>query len=208
MKPINKILVLILHPLLMPTYLYICLSFFSKGLIGQFTNSQILILSTMVFITTFIMPLLIVLLQMTYQYEKFSFTALLMEDSKKRVVPFIITGCFYLYLSYHIYQSWSSQLVIALVIACVGICILIAGIISRFWKISAHAIGIGGFVGFCIALNIHYLQSNLFYLLLAALVLSGVLLSARLYTQAHTSAQVYSGWIMGVSICYFSNFLI
>jgi len=76
--------------------------------------------------------------------------------------------------------------------------ILIASIISKYWKISLHLLGIGGLVGVLIALEIIY--GDLQHLIIIFILLSGVLAMARIKEKAHNYLQVYIGFLGGLSV--------
>ena len=76
--------------------------------------------------------------------------------------------------------------------------ILIAAIISKYWKISLHLLGIGGVVGVFIALQI--IHGDFLYLLLLFILLSGLLGVVRIKQKAHNYAQIYTGFIIGLSV--------
>ena len=73
---------------------------------------------------------------------------------------------------------------------------------SKFWKISLHLIGIGGVLGVFLALQI--IKGGLLNLIVALILVSGILAFARLKEKAHSPAQVYAGFLLGV----FSEFFI
>lgn len=69
-------------------------------------------------------------------------------------------------------------------------------IITFYWKISIHMVGIGGLAGgllafaFMLGLDIHLLMSLIF-------AVAGLIGVARLYLKAHNPAQVYAGFMLG-----------
>lgn len=80
--------------------------------------------------------------------------------------------------------------------------VYIATIITYFWKISLHMIGLGGLLAYILLLlfvrGLQYgLPSEIDILLSSVILLSGIVGSARLYLCAHTPAQVYVGYIVG-----------
>ena len=76
--------------------------------------------------------------------------------------------------------------------------ILIASILSNFWKISLHMLGIGGILGVFIA--IHILQQNISAFIILFLFLSGLLAYSRLNEKAHNKPQIYIGFLIGLLI--------
>lgn len=76
------------------------------------------------------------------------------------------------------------------------IAVLISTVITWFWKISLHAIGMGVISGFIFA---YYFQMVEFpeLLLPALIVLSGIVLSARHYLKLHDLKQLFAGYFLG-----------
>jgi hypothetical protein len=69
-------------------------------------------------------------------------------------------------------------------------------LISFRWKISIHMIGLGGLSAFLLLMS--YLQDvNLLYYLVSTLLASGLAASSRLFLNAHTPEQIYSGYFLG-----------
>jgi membrane-associated phospholipid phosphatase len=78
---------------------------------------------------------------------------------------------------------------------------LVAAIVSYFWKISIHLIGIGGVTGMISALSVKY-GIDLLNLQILLLMISGLTASARLYLGEHNPKQVYTGFIFGFLIVF------
>ncbi|MDQ4141322.1 MAG: hypothetical protein M3142_12475, partial [Bacteroidota bacterium] len=72
--------------------------------------------------------------------------------------------------------------------------------ISYFWKISAHSVGMGGALGFIILLHTWQPEERTLYLVSGTILLSGIVLSARLALNAHTPSQVYTGFLLGLAL--------
>lgn len=86
------------------------------------------------------------------------------------------------------------------VVSCT-VALFFAAIVTYFWKISLHAIGSGGLVGAlvgaCIIIPTPYVRVAVLQFIPFAVVLAGIIGTARLYLQAHTSLQVYAGYLLG-----------
>jgi len=76
---------------------------------------------------------------------------------------------------------------------------VIAMVINLKWKISLHMIGIGGFCGGLAALFILTQEGSPVYLAFA-FILAGVLGTARLLLEAHTSMQILAGFMLGFTV--------
>jgi hypothetical protein len=80
--------------------------------------------------------------------------------------------------------------------------ILAAAIITFFWKISVHALSMGGVVGLLFVITAMLPESDVNYLFFATIIISGLVLSARLKLQSHTPAQVYMGFVLGLFVSF------
>jgi membrane-associated phospholipid phosphatase len=127
-----------------------------------------------------------------------------MESSKERILPMTFMLIPYLLTVYFLLKLPIPILVSSFMI---GASIALASclIISFWWKISIHLVGIGGFVGFLIAFSIR-LNTNVLLFILAAILIAGFLASARLYSKAHRPLQVYLGFLLGFIIMLLSIF--
>jgi membrane-associated phospholipid phosphatase len=88
------------------------------------------------------------------------------------------------------------------VLSSITFSIAIVTLITVFWKISAHSVGICGVIGFMFGFYQKYADPLLFYPILAIILLAGILMSARLYLNAHTPAQVFAGGLLGLTISF------
>lgn len=79
---------------------------------------------------------------------------------------------------------------------------LIAYVLISFrFKISLHAISIGGVIGVILALSRLY-NMNLILIISTLFVLAGIILTARLCLKAHTNTEVYLGFFTGILLQY------
>ena len=66
-------------------------------------------------------------------------------------------------------------------------------------KVSIHALGIGGFVGFMLYLSYSY-SLNLLLFIALGFVLFGIIANARLQLKAHNAQEVVYGFVIGVGL--------
>jgi membrane-associated phospholipid phosphatase len=140
--------------------------------------------------------------------SRWSFNNFLMENSKERVFPFVLIGAFYSILIYFIRKAPQLNDMILIVMTCVTVAILMVALISNFWKISAHAVGISGMIGVLAVINNKVPDAMLFYPLVVLIFLAGCLMSARLYLNAHTPSQILVGFVLGLTLSGFSYIFI
>ncbi|RSK49575.1 hypothetical protein [Hymenobacter rigui] len=88
----------------------------------------------------------------------------------------------------------------ALVVGLAGmaVAVLLTFLITLRWKISAHGVGMGGAAGLLLALYLQHRIGPAWVLVAAGL--AAAVGWARLALRAHTSAQVWAGLALGVSV--------
>jgi len=192
----------VFHPLIITTYLFAVLFLLTPDLAGvsalELTGLGSLLL--LIFLNTFVAPTLVV-----YYFYRLGLVSSLHVDSlRERRLPYLACTVIYAIATYLF--GWKLQPIaelapqIALILGSVTVSMLVIAIVNLFWKISAHATGMGGAVGIMISMLIRFDEQLLLMPLLIIVLISGFLLSARLYLNAHTPAQIVAGLICGLTI--------
>lgn len=186
----------VIHPLLMPTLgIYIILT--STG-----TNASLLdyqdknFILALVAAFTFIIPLAFVPF---YYYMKIT-TSITLTERQDRIIPLLITASLY-YLCYNLFRIKEAPHFILAFLLSGAICVALTLLITLWWKISAHMIGIGGITGLIFSLLFLYHIDAMFYLMIGILF-SGLAAFARLSLNAHSPKQVYLGFFAGFSTTF------
>lgn len=181
----------VLHPLLMPFYSIGLLFYYNTYL--SYTISPVVqrIIFTIVFLTTFAMPVLTTVILL----KRKSIASLEMETKEERTIPFITTAGYY-FICFWLLRQLPVPRMFSTIVLGAALSILIALFINRNWKISIHMIGIGGVCGFLYALS-QILMVNLLMPVVISFLVAGILGSARLTSEAHTSQQIYAGFLTG-----------
>jgi hypothetical protein len=126
----------------------------------------------------------------------------MMVERHDRIIPFVFITLFYLmmtglfYWKFHI--GFQDNVFRFLVI--IDLLVIASTLITFFYKISVHSIGICGLLGMLIPLNRVSEDHSLFYPTLAALVVAGIVMSARLQLNVHTQREVLIGGAVGFSV--------
>ena len=193
MQKIATLFSYLFHPLLMATYGCLIIFFgLYTSIYAVYTPFKTkLVITLMVFVFTFLIPLLNLLILYKLNY----ISSLHLEKRNERVYPLIMTALCYFGLFYLIYDFniWPA---IKLFVLGGGICILLTAIITIWWQISAHLVGIGGVLGVMLALS-YYMQMPIFAAISGCILFAGGIGFARLQLRAHTPIQVYVGFIVG-----------
>ncbi len=191
-SPLANAISYVFHPLFAAAYGF-SIILFTDNYFSYFFNLRIkLLLLAITLSFTCFLPIFNL-----YILKRFKLiSSLYLEDGKERTFPYIITSLFYLGMAYLIKDFQIPGIFISFLLAA-ALCIFLTAVINLKWKISAHMMGIGGLSGSVLAVSLILGQSFLlwFCLLLAA---SGLTAFARLKLYAHTPAQVYVGFIVGM----------
>lgn len=186
----------------MPTFVFGVLLFQVPNVLGVDVFSATLRLSLLVliFIGTFGVPALLIY----YLYRSGYVRTLQLTTLSDRRVPFFLTALVYTFLTFLF--AFRMELIstiapeIAVLLGSISLSILLVGIISLYWQISAHSVGISGVVGIIAGIMLKFSQTELFFPLLLSVLLTGFVGSARLKLNAHTPAQIGAGVVLGLSV--------
>jgi len=189
-----RIISVLFHPLLMPTYASLLLfnipSHFNLSLPPNYRY----LVPAFVFTSTFVFSVLIMLIYLKMGFVK----SLEMNDRKERTLPLITMAGIY-YLTYHLLIQGPVPTLFNFFMLGATVLVLISLLINYMTKISIHMLAMGGLFGTFagLAIGFHYDLRLLLFLLALAAGLTGF---ARLKLEAHTEAQVYTGYGLGVLV--------
>jgi hypothetical protein len=208
-----KILSVVCHPLLMLTYMLGLLLIVNPYLFGVSNASEGKILMIRTFATTFILPAFAIFIMHRLKL----ISSLQMTDKQERIGPFIATGIFYLWVFWSVFKD--PKMPSAFLIAALGttIGLFACFLINLFFKISLHATGAGGFVGMVLITMWLYSYGafsmwlpfigvcnvSINAVLMFSILLAGAVGTARLLLNAHTSKELYSGFVLGL-VCQYA----
>ncbi len=188
-EQIAKIISVIFHPLLMPT-IGLLMIFKSGTYISFISPEGKLVIFYIVFAGTFIMPLCFI----PFFYYLNIINNVEMDNPNQRIIPLAVTSLLYL-STFYILHKYPIPFINKYIFAALT-CVVLNTLISPFWKISSHLIGVGGLTGLIICLILRLGSDSLGFLFFSILI-SGIIGFARLQLNKHTPAQVYLGFILG-----------
>ncbi|MDR1557736.1 MAG: phosphatase PAP2 family protein [Tannerellaceae bacterium] len=194
MKLFANIISILFHPLLMVTYgMLLALSFTYLGVYPF--SLKLHLLGGVVLCTVLIPGILVILMIKSGVADDMELT-----DKRRRVMPYLLfitsnMACFF-YL-------FKMQLPFWILAMFMGICaaLFAALCINFLWKISIHALGIGGLSGAIMGIARAQMM-NPYWLFIAALIIAGLVCTARIILGKHTPMQVCAGFVLGF-ICTF-----
>ncbi|MFO7851331.1 MAG: phosphatase PAP2 family protein [Bacteroidota bacterium] len=118
-----------------------------------------------------------------------------MNVRSDRIVPMAVGSLMYLVTTIIFYSFQIPDIIQSFVLATTILSILIL-LITLKWKISIHSAGLGSLLAMVMALSVR-MQADLAALWIAIILISGLVMAARLYLKAHKPSQIYAGFALG-----------
>jgi hypothetical protein len=191
----------IFHPVFVPAMMFAVLIFFCpSALFGIAEKQKVWWLITMSY-TSVLFPLLTVFLMWRLKF----ITSMNMPTDRERLGPLIASMLFYFWVFWLFHKQFHAPQLIQTLLFGVFLTTVLSFLGTIFFKISLHAAAWGGismFGIFCILNQIEYALP----IFCIALLLAGIIASARLYLNEHKPYEIYMGFIVGIigqSIAYF-----
>jgi hypothetical protein len=199
----------IFHPLLILFYSLFLLLCLKPHLMGAYHWSEQSLLIILLFIYTFVVPAIgILLLKFTGLVKTLN-----MEDKYERYGPLIICAVFYLWLWVNLRsQDNIPKLMLAFILSSI-LCIFLAFIFNLLIKISLHTMSMASFACFWIIIRWFHTDDHVYYfrfiksgistfhihhMIGLSLVIAGWIGTCRLSLKAHDTTEVYLGYIIGI----------
>lgn len=188
----------VLHPLLLPTLTLAILLYVTPLTILTIQNDARWLLVLVIFILTFLAPITGIMVF----YTSGSIKRLDFQDLNDRRIPFIVVFVFYLMATmlFGVNDTFSKLPFLLIFTGAITLCLLLITLINFFWKISIHGVGIGGLLGCLFGLSYRFSDERFLYPIVIVIALGGILMSAQLYLNTHTSEQILAGSILGFLI--------
>jgi hypothetical protein len=192
-----RLVSVLFHPLLIPTYLFGILALALPSALAPIQPSSHLTFILLIFIVTFVLPL--------FNMVVFKFfgtiDSITLLNRKERILPVTLVLVIYIAITYLLYSKAQISvednfLKLMIVMDLLGLASLIA---TLFFKVSVHSIGIWGLIGITMPLTKISEVNALFYISLGLIALAGVIMSSRLLLGAHTSREVMWGSVIGLA---------
>jgi hypothetical protein len=190
----SKIISVIFHPLLMPTYtllLVFNINMYFTSILPVFAKVLLLI---MIFSSTVLIPFII----FTIFRRKKIISSFHMETKEERNYPYLTTSIIY-FLIYMLISQTSIPSIYSFFLICATVLSLILLLVNFRFKISTHTAGIGGVTGLLIGIAFR-LNLDLTFLTIISIACAGLVGYARLKQNSHKPSEVYFGFLAGVTV--------
>ena len=192
MKVLARIISVVFHPLFVPVYLtYFILEIHSyqfAGIDPWIKTLKLLLIG----ITCCFMPLMSILLLKGLNF----IDSIFLKTQKERIAPYIICMTFYFSTWYFFKKQHEVGDLVSMTMAIFNASVF--GFITNiFLKVSMHAIAVGVMSTF-MALLAYTDSANLSLYLSVAVIIAGLVCTARLIVSDHTQKEIYLGFFIGV----------
>ena len=195
-----KLISTILHPIVIPT---IGLMLYFLLIPNSFLHDEKLTILSLVFVVSYIIPLLILIILKKLKIIK----TYQIESIKERKLPIALMIVVF-YLLGNWFNSISDFRELGLLFYATSLGLFLIYILFPFKiKASIHLLSFGISIGFFIVLSRVYEQSYTI-VIITLLLLGGLLASARLHLKAHTPKEIYIGFFIGILAVFSLHYLL
>lgn len=152
---------------------------------------------TMIFLVTFLLPLLCMGIFRTFG----TIDSLLMRTRRERFIPFLFITGIYVSVTWMFISngrlSFDDNFVRLLMV--IDLLVLMSTVVTFFFKVSVHSIGIWGLVGIMVPLSRLAEINAMLYISAGLILMAGPVMASRLYLGAHDYREVMWGAILGLA---------
>ena len=188
----EKFISTLLHPVFIPTItIFIVIKEYSNVIILE-NQAGLVLLGAFIF--TLLLPLVSVLLLLLSKKIK----SVEMPLKEERILPIILTAIYMITGFFYLKEILVYAPIIKSIYLGALYIVLLSLIITKSWKISLHMLAIGGATGVFLILEMLFGQSQNY--LMFFIFLAGVVGFARYSLKAHDLKQIYTGFILGLSV--------
>ncbi|HRE66454.1 MAG TPA: hypothetical protein PLM56_00830 [Cyclobacteriaceae bacterium] len=185
----------IFHPLLLTTYLVLVLGIFFPSLL-MIAPQNLRVMTAFIFCFTFLLPVVnLIMFRMFGTISSYT-----LENRAERVIPFVAITLIYLVTAFLFFFKLRFSTNFSFLLLIVSVLVLTAVVLNFFLKISVHALAAWGGVGILLPLNKAIEQPDLLWPTAGAILITGFIMAARLYLNAHTPREILVGSVSGFII--------
>lgn len=188
---INIAVSALFHPvwvnLLTTWLLFVLFPELNNGLPAKLKQFMILF----VFVVTGVVPVLVLgFLRLTGKIN-----SIMLNAKEDRRWPYLITMLLYFFCFYNFYKLNAPNILLKYLLGCT-IIVLFVALVNNYYKISIHATSMGALLGVLMA-ACAITQTDLRPIIAATILLGGFVCNARLLLNAHTTDQLFIGYLTG-----------
>jgi hypothetical protein len=192
MKIAAKFISFILHPLLVSVYMAYYVIYVNPYYFQYSSPLNKLFQLVTVANNNFVFPVLVVLLLKGLGFNE----SIYLRTQKERIVPYMACIIFFFWTWYVFYNNVEIPQVLKDAMQGVFFAAIAGSIANIYFKISMHAMGMGGLLGMMVVV---LFDGHLYHLwpLVASVLLTGIVISARIVASDHKNGDLLVGFITG-----------
>jgi hypothetical protein len=187
----------VFHPLFIVSYIIALLVFVHPLLFAGFEGRFKLFRLIAVFFSTAFLPVFSIFLLWRLRF----IPSMFLRSSKDRIIPYIIVMVFYFWIWYVFNNQPENPAITVHLLLGAFLAICGGWFCNIYFKISLHAIAMGGLLVFALLFSFTDTYASGLYLS-AAVLIAGIVCTSRLIVSDHSPFQVYSGLLMGALTQY------
>lgn len=202
LKATASVLSYIFHPIFLPLYAVWFIAYVHPSYLSGFSDGMRLRTVLITAQNAVFYPLFCVLLLKGVGF----ISSIFLRTQKDRIIPYMACGIFFFWT----FTVFKEQALFPKILPSFMLGVFLASsgalLANIYYKISMHAIGVGGLVGLFIIIT----GSNTMLMtwpLSAALLIAGLVCSARLLISDHTQKDIYSGFALGLLAQFIAAFI-
>lgn len=190
------------HPLILLNAGIVALLLYHPYYSSKYYDEQLITLVIYMAVNTLVMPLLVVVLLKRFKF----LDNYIISTHKQRTFPYVIISILLAVTAYQLYKNEMGGLPMYFLIGS-AICLFLNAFITIKFGISSHTIAAGGIVAlmFYVVAIQHIAQMEYYFVL--SILLAGLSGSSRLWLKAHTTKQIYWGYLLGFTVVVCTLFI-
>ncbi len=197
-----KIISYIFHPLFIPVYISWILVHNQPYLFDSFTPFEKTITIIRFFVLYSFFPLISVLLLKALGFIR----SVYLNTQKERIIPYAICMIYYFWMWFVLKNQPEFPALAVLLSLAIFIASILGWMANIYLKVSMHAISMGVMVAFILSLALRQENGSGIFISVALLI-AGLVCTARLIISDHTQREVYGGLLLGILSQLIANWL-
>lgn len=190
----------VFHPLFIPIYVCLFLMFWHPLVFAGITPQGKVRFLASIFVNLTLLPAAAVFLLWRLKF----IDNIYLRTQRERIIPYAVTMVFSFWAWNVFRQIPAAPPLFVDFLFGTFIAVIAAWMANIYFKISMHGLAVGGMLMFTILVSL-YADGSTGQYIAAALLIAGVVCTARLIVSDHKPAEVYSGLVLGALSQYISH---
>ncbi len=183
----------VFHPLLVGVYMAVYLIFLNPVYFSFLHPAERLLLLASVVNNNFVFPVVVVLLMKGLGFSE----SIYLRTQKERIVPYMASIIFFFWTWYVFYNKPDAPQIMKDMLQGIFYASIVGMVFNIYFKISMHAMGMGG----ALMLLILEMQSGTMmsgFPLLLTILVTGLVISSRMIASDHQKGDLLAGFLVGL----------